>query len=136
MSTGQPPLLEVRDLRKEYASARGWGQRGVSARGGRHSVRAVDGVSFSVTAGETFGLVGESGCGKSTVARCILNLIRPTAGEVRFSGKELLALPPAAMRALRPDLQIIFQDPYSALDPRMSIGASLLQPLAIHRIRT
>jgi ABC-type oligopeptide transport system ATPase subunit len=122
--------LEVRDLRKKYITARSW------PRGAEHVVRAVDGVDFTVSAGETFGLVGESGCGKSTVARCVLNLIRPTAGEVRFEGKELRALPLAAMRALRRDLQIIFQDPYSSLDPRMSVRASLLEPLEIHRIGT
>jgi ABC-type oligopeptide transport system ATPase subunit len=126
----QGPLLEVRGLRKEYVSAGSW------PRGAAHVVHAVDGVDFEVRAGETFGLVGESGCGKSTVARCVLNLIRPTAGSVGFAGQELLALSPASMRALRRDLQIIFQDPYSSLDPRMSVRASLLEPLEIHRIGT
>src|SRR6266487_3836536 len=100
-ATHEPPLLDVRGLGKVYHSAVGWGGR-------RHVVRAADDVTFQVARGEMFGLVGESGCGKSTVARCVLNLIRPTGGEVTFSGNELLALPPAAMRALRRDLQIIF----------------------------
>jgi oligopeptide transport system ATP-binding protein len=124
------PLLEVRGLQKEYVTAGSW------PRGAGHVVRAVDGVDFTVRSGETFGLVGESGCGKSTVARCVLRLIQPTAGDVRFLGRSVLELPPAEMRALRRDLQIIFQDPYSSLDPRMSIRASLLEPLEIHRIGT
>src|SRR6476661_5240938 len=126
----QAPLLEVDGLRKEYVTHHGW------PRGETHVVRAVDGVDFGVMPGETFGLVGESGCGKSTVARCVLNLIRPTAGQVRFRGRNLSDRSPAEMRALRRDLQIIFQDPYSSLDPRMSIRASLLEPLEIHRIGT
>jgi ABC-type oligopeptide transport system ATPase subunit len=124
----QAPLLEVLGLRKEYVTTRGW------PRSERHVVRAVDGVDFAVVPGETFGLVGESGCGKSTVARCVLNLIRPTRGDILFRGRNLSDLTPAEMRALRRDLQIVFQDPYSSLDPRMSIRASLLEPLEIHGI--
>jgi peptide/nickel transport system ATP-binding protein len=124
----EPPLLEVRGLRKEFVTAGGW------PGGARQVVRAVDGVDFSVQPGETFGLVGESGCGKSTVARCILNLLKPTEGEVRFRGRTLADRKAAEMRALRRDLQIVFQDPYSSLDPRMTVRASLLEPLEIHRI--
>jgi ABC-type oligopeptide transport system ATPase subunit len=96
----------------------------------------VDGVDFAVYPGETFGLVGESGCGKSTVARCVLHLIRPTAGVIRFRGRNLSDRSAEELRGLRRDLQIIFQDPYSSLDPRMTIRASLLEPLEIHRIGT
>jgi oligopeptide transport system ATP-binding protein len=123
-------LLEVQDLRKYFVTGSGW------PRGRRHELRAVDGVSFSVAAGETFGLVGESGSGKSTVARCILRLLPPTAGSVRFDGKDLLTMPAASMRALRRDLQIIFQDPYSSLDPRMRVGALVAEPLEIHGVGT
>jgi ABC-type oligopeptide transport system ATPase subunit len=119
------PLLDVRDLRKHYPPAAGSAAPG--------PVRAVDGVSFTVLPGETFGLVGESGCGKSTVARCILRLVPPTSGEVRFAGEDLLALRGRELRRLRRDLQIIFQDPYSSLDPRMTVRATLLEPLEIHR---
>ena len=124
------PLLDVRDLRKTYVSRASWPARG------EHVVRAVDGVSFQVQAGETFGLVGESGCGKSTVARCILRLVSPTSGEVRFAGEDLLGLPPDRLRQVRRELQIIFQDPYSSLDPRMSVRAILLEPLEIHHVGT
>jgi ABC-type oligopeptide transport system ATPase subunit len=117
------PLLEVRDLRKHFTR-------------GSHTVRAVDGVSFAVEAGETFGLVGESGCGKSTAARCILRLIQPTGGAVSFGGQDLLALRGAALRAARRDLQMVFQDPFSSLDPRMTVRATLLEPLEIHRLGT
>lgn len=123
-------LLEVKDLTKTFVTRSGW------PRARRHEVRAVDGVSFSVAPGETFGLVGESGCGKSTVARCILRLLRPDAGEVRFDGKDVLALPPGEMRALRREMQIIFQDPYSSLDPRMRVGALIAEPLEIHGVGT
>src|SRR5947207_3431547 len=105
------PLLEVRRLTKVYHTSGGF-----AGRGGRE-VRAVDDVSFEVMPGETFGLVGESGCGKSTVARCVLNLIRPTAGEVLFEGRDVLTLQAREMRGVRRHLQIIFQDPYGSLDP-------------------
>jgi oligopeptide transport system ATP-binding protein len=121
-------LLEVRDLEKVYAGQSGWP-------GGRADlVRAVNGVSFEVRERETFGLVGESGCGKSTVARCILRLIAPTAGQVFFAGQDLLALNRRELHRVRRELQMIFQDPYSSLDPRMSIRATLLEPLEIHRV--
>lgn len=121
-------LLDVRDLRKVYTTAASWPAKGV------HTVRAVDGVSFQVNAGETFGLVGESGCGKSTVARCLLRLLRADSGQVTFDGADLLALRGEGLRRVRRELQIIFQDPYSSLDPRMSIRATLLEPLEIHRV--
>jgi oligopeptide transport system ATP-binding protein len=118
------PLLEVERLRKHYASrARG---------GGDHVVRAVDDVTFDVRERETFGLVGESGCGKSTVARCVMDLLRPDSGAIRFDGEDVLRASASRMRALRREMQIIFQDPYSSLDPRMTIRATLLEPLEIH----
>jgi ABC-type oligopeptide transport system ATPase subunit len=117
----------VRGLTKIYRSESGWGAH-------PHVVRAVDDVSLHVARGETFGLVGESGCGKSTVARCILNLVRPTAGEIWFEGQPVTRRSPAAQRLLRREMQVVFQDPYSSLDPRMSIRASLLEPLQIHGV--
>ncbi len=124
------PLLDVQNLQKHYVSRSGW-------RASReHVVRAVDDVTFQVHAGETFGLVGESGCGKSTAARCILRLIPPTAGRIRFQGEDLLAMKSDRLRTVRRELQIIFQDPYSSLDPRMTIRTTLLEPLEIHRIGT
>jgi oligopeptide/dipeptide ABC transporter ATP-binding protein len=121
------PLLEVRDLVKHY--------RGGSVLGGnRKLVHAVNGVSFQVAPGETLGLVGESGCGKSTVGRTILRLQEPTSGEVRFEGQDLFALDPEALRAVRRRMQIVFQDPYSSLNPRLTIGASVAEGLEIHRL--
>ena len=122
------PLLSVRDLTKHFPIKRGLFAREV----GR--VRAVDGVSFDVMPGETLGVVGESGCGKSTTGRCILRLIEPTSGEVRFEGDDLLALDSGALRRKRRQMQIIFQDPFSSLNPRMSVGAIIREGLTIHKL--
>src|SRR5690606_18283774 len=99
-------------------------------------LRALDDVSFSIDGGEIFGLVGESGSGKTTAARCILRLIEPTSGEVRFDGENVLAAGRAEMRALRRRMQIVFQDPWSSLNPRMRIGEIVEEPLSIHGIGT
>jgi oligopeptide transport system ATP-binding protein len=121
-------LLEVRDLVKHYPVSSGFLGRPVGL------VRAVDGVSFSIRRGETLGLVGESGCGKTTTGRCILQLERPTSGSVRFEGQELTTLSPGALRAVRRRIQVIFQDPYSSLNPRMTVGQIVGEPLIVHRL--
>jgi ABC-type oligopeptide transport system ATPase subunit len=125
-------LLEVRDLTKDFARRRGLLALGAGAA----PVRAVDGVSFTIDEGETFGLVGESGSGKTTTGRCILRLIEPTSGEVRFRGEDVLAFSRARMRQARRDMQIVFQDPYSSLNPRMRVRDIVEEPLVIHRIGT
>ena len=121
-------LLEVRGLVKHFPVGGGVLSRQTG------TVRAVDGVSFDLRRGETLGLVGESGCGKTTTGRCILQLERPTAGEIRFEGEELTSLAPTAMRKLRRRMQVIFQDPYSSLNPRMTIGQIIEEPLKVHAI--
>jgi peptide/nickel transport system ATP-binding protein len=120
------PLLRVSDLVKNYATKGGFLRRAGKV------VRAVDRVSFDVAAGETLGVVGESGCGKSTTGRCLLRLIEPTSGTVWFDGKDVMALDHQALRSLRRDMQIIFQDPYASLDPRMTVGAIIGEALIIH----
>jgi len=122
------PLLEVKDLVKHFPI-----KGGLFGRVG-DKVHAVDGVSFDLDAGETLGVVGESGCGKSTTGRCILRLIEPTSGEVRFEGKNVTAMPPDALRAMARDMQIIFQDPYASLNPRMTVAAIIGEALTIHKL--
>jgi peptide/nickel transport system ATP-binding protein/oligopeptide transport system ATP-binding protein len=124
------PLIEVRNLKKHFPVKKGVFSRVAGW------VRAVDGISFAVAPGETLGLVGESGCGKTTAGRSILRLVEPTSGEVLYNGADLLAAPPAEMRRYRRDLQIIFQDPYSSLNPRMTVGAIVAEGLAVHGIGT
>jgi oligopeptide/dipeptide ABC transporter ATP-binding protein len=126
----QDSLLAVRGLRKSYTT----GSAGLFG-GEQRTVRAVDGVSFDVARGETFGLVGESGCGKSTVARCVLHLITPTAGEIRFDGVDLGGLGRTELQKLRRRMQIVFQDPYTSLDPRMTAFSIVDEPLVIHGVQ-
>ena len=111
------PLLRVKELTKNFTVGGGLLSRNASV------VHAVDGVSFDIEPGETLGLVGESGSGKSTTGRCILRLVEPTGGEVWFEGRNVLELGAAAFRALCRDMQIIFQDPFASLNPRMTVGA-------------
>jgi oligopeptide transport system ATP-binding protein len=127
-STSVAPLLEVRDLKKHFPIKRGMLSKVVG------HVKAVDGVSFDIRPGETLGLVGESGCGKTTTGRLILRLLEPTSGEVAFDGRDVLALGRHQLRSLRKQMQIIFQDPYSSLNPRMTVGSMLGEALRIHKL--
>jgi peptide/nickel transport system ATP-binding protein len=120
------PLLEAENLVKHFKSPTLFGTK--------PPVRAVDGVSLQVAQGERVAIVGESGCGKSTLGRLLIRLIEPTAGAVRFQGRDILALGEAELRAVRRDMQIVFQDPYAALNPRMSVGALLAEPIKLHRL--
>jgi peptide/nickel transport system ATP-binding protein len=120
-------LLDVRHLTKDFTHRKG-------IFGSPSPVRAVDDVSFSVERGETFGLVGESGSGKTTTGRCILRLIEPTSGDVFFDGRDVLALSRGDLRRARRDMQIVFQDPYSSLNPRLRVGSTVEEPLVIHKL--
>jgi len=122
------PILQIKDLVTHFPIRQGAFGRV------RGTVRAVDGVTFEVERGETFGLVGESGCGKSTLGRSILRLIEPTSGSVRFDGQDLVGMPPAQLRKLRRRMQLIFQDPYASLNPRMKVREIVGEGLAIHRL--
>jgi oligopeptide transport system ATP-binding protein len=122
-------LLQVGGLRKEFPVRSGFLIERVS-----HTVNAVDGVSFEIEEGKTLGLVGESGSGKSTTGYCILQLLKPTAGSIRFQGEELTELGREAIRKMRREMQIVFQDPYSSLDPRMTVGDIVSEPLEVHGV--
>jgi peptide/nickel transport system ATP-binding protein len=130
-SVVQAPVLEVRDLVKHFPVSRGLIRRKVIG-----MVRAVEGVSFEIARGETLALVGESGCGKSTTGRLVLRLMDPTAGSVRFKGEEIADLDKNALRRLRRHMQIIFQDPYASLNPRMTVGEILAEPMAVHGLHS
>ena len=120
------PLVEVRDLVKHYSAGTGFGAKSKAV------VHALDGVSLALLPGETLGLVGESGCGKSTLARQILRLEEPTSGQVLFEGRDLLSLDKAQLKAMRREMQVVFQDPYSSLNPRHTVGQIVAEPLIIH----
>ena len=126
--TGEP-ILEVTDLVKHFTVKAVQGIRSTKL-----TVHAVSSVSFTVGAGQTVGLVGESGSGKTTAGRCVLRLIEPTSGSIRFRGEELVGMPAERLRKLRRDMQIVFQDPYASLDPRITVGAAIAEPLVIQRV--
>lgn len=122
------PLVEIKNLKKYFPIKKGMFKKTVG------HVKAVDGLDFTIFKGETLGLVGESGCGKSTTGRTILQLLTPTEGEVLYEGKNLLDMKSAEMRKLRKDLQMVFQDPYASLDPRLTVGELIAEPLQIHQL--
>ena len=123
-----PNLLEVRDLSKRFTSAGGPFRKA-------RSMHAVNGVSFDLPKGRVIGVVGESGCGKSTLARLILRLIEPSGGTVHFDGNDLLAKSPSQMRRLRARMQMVFQDPYSAIDPRYTLSRAVSEPFEVQNVR-
>ena len=127
MSVAGDPIIEVEHLTKRFAA-----KSGVFSRGGGE-VHAVEDVTLSVRRGETLGIVGESGCGKSTTARLMLKLLAPTVGTIRFDGRDITNLSPRQMRPLRREMQMIFQDPYSSLNPRQTVGQIIGQPYSIHK---
>jgi oligopeptide transport system ATP-binding protein len=122
------PLLSVKNLVKQFSLKGGLFQREAAR------VHAVDGVSFDIAEGETLGLVGESGCGKSTTGRCVLRLTEPTGGSITFEGRDVMAMDEDELRALRRDMQIVFQDPFASLNPRLTVGAIISEALIIHRL--
>ena len=126
--TGEP-ILEVTDLVKHFTVKAVQGIRSTKL-----TVQAVSSISFTVGAGQTVGLVGESGSGKTTAGRCVLRLIEPTSGSVRFKGEELVGMPAERLRKLRRDMQIVFQDPYASLDPRITVGSAIAEPLVIQKV--
>ena len=128
MSQAHSPLLAVENVRVHFPVRKGFLRRVVAA------VQAVDGVSFSITKGRTLGIVGESGCGKTTLGRSVLRLLEPTSGSVRFDGRNILSLGGASLRALRRRMQIVFQDPYGSLNPRLTVRAILEEGLIIHNM--
>jgi len=129
LALARSPMLELRDVKTYFQI-----QRGSFFHRTAVIVKAVDGVSFDVARGEIVGLVGESGCGKSTLARTVVRLVAPTAGQILFEGRDLAALSPRQMRRVRPRLQMIFQDPYASLNPRMTVSDALAEPMLVHRI--
>ena len=131
MSANTGPLLEVKDLQKWFPV-----RKGLLIERTVDYVKAVDGVSFEIPEGQTLGLVGESGSGKSTTGYCVLQLLKPTGGSVRFMGKELTTMGSGDLREMRREMQIVFQDPYSSLNPRMTVGGIVAEPLAVHGIGT
>jgi len=126
MTNNNTPLIEVRNLKKHFPITGGILQRQIG------SVKAVDGVSFQVFHGETLGLVGETGCGKTTVGRTMMRLYEPTAGEIIFDGVDLASLGEKDLRGARAKMQMIFQDPYASLNPRMTVGSIVRAPLDVH----
>jgi peptide/nickel transport system ATP-binding protein len=122
------PLLEIRNLKTYFPSKKTFFGRTIDY------VKAVDEVTFDVYPGETLGLVGESGCGKTTLGRTILRLVEPTDGKVYYGGQDLFNLPNSEMKKMREDMQIIFQDPYSSLNPRMTIGGAIMEPMQVHKL--